>query len=309
MYKYGLIFIFFYSILGKLFCQNIFIDKYSIKKNKLHSIKNLFATPGYTCTSNNEDSCAHIYTFTQGRLSSEIWFNNYIEKNENKSLNFNYSYIDTTRLKLDYRWGNLEAGIAQQHYFKKYTYKNNNLSYVLCGYNYNSPDKSGTEITEITKFFYYPNGHLNYQIDYNLNQLSSGFNSTFSEKFIDSLLKNKQTIEYSRKYYIYENKRLVGYFPAKNYSEIIQSPPDSIYLEHKLQELNKIGWSAFKTKYLNGKMLNKVIADCYLPVKKEQLLIDENNASIYLLKTGLKTTGNVVIEIADNYFLFYSIIN
>jgi hypothetical protein len=142
----------------------------------------------------------------------------------------------------------------------------------------------------ITKYFYYPDGKLQYS----------------TERIFYDMYNNNDSI--NTMYYLYKNNCLIGYYPAKTKSYYGLTVSDTIYNDDKLLEIKTIGFEKLSEKYLHGELLKKVIDDCYEPVKSEQLLINGKPIKEFLMSIGKSDAQYIILEVADNYFLYYKII-
>jgi hypothetical protein len=114
--------------------------------------------------------------------------------------------------------------------------------------------------------------------------------------------------ETSRKYYIYEDNEIVGYYPAKDYNKTELASPDEIYSAAKIEELKKIGFDAFSKKHFTPDVLDKVISDCYVPIAGRYIWLNNLPLQFFMKVQGFEMSDHVVVEVADNQFLFYNIL-
>ncbi len=135
---------------------------------------------------------------------------------------------------------------------------------------------------EIEYFYYHPNG------------------------LIDSVI-NIEDVQHTRtyQYFIYHNDQIIAYFPAKlpETQDVTQS--DLIYF--KTDEIKRLGFNAYQTKYLGGENSKKIIDDCYTAVNSKDIIIDGLNIRQYFSKHKKALPKYMVIEVSDNYFLFLKI--
>jgi len=302
--------------------QFYFISKTDINRMGINEIK-VYAddTPGYediktnnsVFTKYHDTSSYMIYTFKNGRLKE-------IKPNDNQSLE--YKYLDSNYY-LNWKETRKHKEIKENIYtdsILKCLFKNHNGFYVFeieggggrdgwpCYiYDYNdyenklksitvsSCSDSGDDVEGLTEFVYYPDGRINYEIAYSI------------KTNIDTHIPI-DTTETKRKFYIYKDKILVGYFPAKEeqYPPILSSS-DTIYSYKKRTELKEIGLTKFTEKYFNDDISKKIIEDCYSTVSKMRFFINGKTIKEFFLKYNNIKFDHIIIEIAENYFLFYKI--
>lgn len=274
--------------------QFLLLERKDLKN--ISGIANLSNTSNGDCASVSADSCGHIYTFYKGRLTEEFWYSNPEEKANNESLKLVYNYKDSTGVYLQSRWGNLESGPAQQQYYINYQYRNKKLIYAITG----SYFRDTYNDLWLSKYYYFPDGRLRYRAAFQLDE-HGGVRKKKTQAGVD-------TVERSVTYYMYLDKQLIGYFPAKDYRIDDLEVSDSIYSGEKIAELKQIGIESFSKKYFNKKQVyNKVIDDCYTAVSNKQLLVNGKPVRQFLTTMRKREADHIVFEIADNYFIFFRI--
>ncbi|MDB5153067.1 MAG: hypothetical protein JWR54_1818 [Mucilaginibacter sp.] len=55
--------------------------------------------------------------------------------------------------------------------------------------------------------------------------------------------------------------------------------------------------------------IKKIIDDCYFPIKNKGLLVNGKQIKEFLSQIGKSDKKYIVFEIAENYFLFYKVID
>ena len=111
--------------------------------------------------------------------------------------------------------------------------------------------------------------------------------------------------------FFYKNNHIVGFYPAR---QTIDSPQainaDSIYNDTKIRAIAKMLSPRFKSPNFSNEVIKKMIEDSYSPIKADQVIIDGLDLKQFLKnKINRSEARYVVMEIADNYFLFYKLIN
>ena len=285
------------------------LKKYSISKIETKNSK-LFFDPYSTEAKNNDISNTDIgncqFTFINGRLV-EI-----ASKTEGGYLNVKYSYLDSAYLSWwtnvkkheningnDVKSTDLRLQNSLNNPYGLFIFDRdgggNARTWPCFDYEYSPRLKSisvsncsdtRTEKLYSINFFYYADGRLHY----------SSTNKSKSDSY-DT-------------YYIYKNNFLIGYYPAKQDKfPPVTAGPDTIYTAEKNIEIKKIGFEKFKKKYFKKEVYNKIIEDCFEPVKTEQILINSESIKTFLSKIGSGNAKYLVLEITDNYFLFYKLID
>jgi hypothetical protein len=226
------------------------------------------------------------YVFNKGKLSTELSFDDLkITLIDAQELEYHYYYSKTKIGKsiLEKRDGDAYNGHSQEDHLTKYFYKNDLL--VKTEYTTSSLYKKKTSITGKELKYYRYNNKI--QLD--------------SIENIDN--ENKSTFQY----FIYNESHIIAYFPAKTPDDMGIKTEDLIYFT-KTQEIKKIGFKAFKNKYLVGSTYDKIVDDCYESIDYKDIIIDGLDISQYFLKKQIHLRKYLVIEVSDNYFLFLKII-
>ncbi len=112
-----------------------------------------------------------------------------------------------------------------------------------------------------------------------------------------------------RRYYLYDKNEIVGYFPSENKNRDELIPSMVLFDQKKLLQLNEVGIDAFKKKYFTKTIQDSIINNCYTPIVNSQFLINDKPVKEFLKKMGKVNTKYIVFEIADNYFLFYKLLD
>ncbi|MDB5157702.1 MAG: hypothetical protein JWR50_2409 [Mucilaginibacter sp.] len=244
--------------------DRICIKKENLLKYKILSIKDL--------------KCK--YSFDNGRLISEFYYNH-----DQEIDNVKYRYYNDSLII-----GDIDLGGGTEQHVREYKLKNKKLvSSVQINSHYNEDYTVEQNYEYFYKYFYNSNGSINRYSIFNKD--------------------GKRTTKTGSVYYLYNNSGLIGYFPAKNEASEKIDQSDTIYFQSKLNELKKIGMEKFKQKYFKGDIYKKVIADCYLPIKNEDLLINGKPVKYFLSKIKMSNVKYLVFEFLDNRFLFYKLID
>lgn len=326
---------FFFVNFNSGYCQlphNSFIlNKKQARKNKITEIRDL------TNINQNiiiDSSTYRLFIFEKGSVNIEaVVSNNVFGSYQGAIINgYHYSYTDSSYDTLIEKIGNADAGIGNQQYFTEYKYLNKHLELVIDGYHYTYRDDSndllgGINLTDMTKYIYSLDGKLSHKINYEIDEngqiaLSYSINSQIKDSILkecmiihdtdsDLTLSSLGAIEISRIYFLYDDDKLIGYYPAKDYRKVSLrlNTSDTIYNADKVTEIKKIKTKEFGKKYFTEKIFKSVLADCYMPVKNNELLINRRPVKEFLSGIGKGNTHYLILEIADNYFLFYKIID
>ena len=271
--------------------QYIFFEYADILKLGIDTIliKNM---PGNNCWYRDTLNCERIFVFKNGKIVCEICDDGSREKNDRMYRDdYNYESYDTDSIII--RFLHFEYGAGRTYYTREYKYVNNKLmsSVDLASYTYMNDEgyyETDVDYDNLRKYFYNLDGKLSY--------CSIGY------------IEGNDTIFSSNIYFLYSNDNLIGYYPAKckNFNGK-WNESDSIYYEKKIKEVKIIGFEKFKEKYLQNEVLEKVIDDCYVPIRSEQLLINGKPIKEFLSGTGNPDAQYIIFEVTDNYFLFYKI--
>ena len=264
-----------------------FIHLKNLKKTNISEIKQFYNIKD--CKRNDSNICFYLLKFSNGLLQTEISFD--VLKSDIKQaylLAYKYHYRrgKNNKFNLYYREGDAYNGPSQQEHLVTYIYSKNILQceiyregILTIGYD----SDTITTYTCTTNYFYESTNRLNRIV------IKKG-----EDNFVV--------------YYVYNGNKLIGFYPAKEYDEI-KKKEDSIYYQSKILEVEKIGFKNFSKKYFSNPVVyNKIIDDCYEPVKNEQLLINGKPIKTFLESIGKKDADHIIFEVADNYFLFYKII-
>jgi len=234
-------------------------------------------------------NCERIFVFEIGKIVSEICNDGIRVKNDIMYIDpYYYDYYDTDSIIT--RNLHFEYGAGQMSHTREYKYVKNKLFSSVDIHSYTGMNDEGDYETDVDygcfrKYFYNLDGKLNY--------FSTGYTGGNDTSNI---------------YYLYKNDTLIGYYPAKDKNfQGEWNKSDSIYYEKKIREAKTIGFEKFREKYLQGEVLEKVIDDCYVPIKNEQLLINGRPIKEFLSHIGKFDVQYIIFEVADNYFLFYKI--
>ena len=300
---------------GQTLSNTYFVSKKDIQSNWIYEIKDL---ANYSL-----DSTYLLFMFNNGVLSREVFVSNELYGNrENSILNgFIYNYARNSDRNLMMKEGRGEAGPSRTDYFSRYKYLSKKLQLAIDGYSYSYPNETGdiagsSNITNLVKY-YYLNQKLAYKVEYEVDikekslsdlKLNAIMKSSQSAK-LSNLLTSINAKESQRTYFLYKDQNLIGYYPAKNDGAISDNTSDSIYYQNKIQELRKMGFENFKSKYFTKEVYEKIIDDCYVPIKNNQLLVNGKPVKQFLSKTRKIDFKYIVFEIADNCFIFYKIIH
>lgn len=292
-----------------------FISKKKIQSNGVFEIKDL--------ANYKLDSTYSIFMFNRGILSKEVFVSNELYGSKENSIRngFIYTYEKTSDKNLIMKEGRGEAGPSNQNYFSNYKYLSKKLQLSIDGYSYSYPNETGdiagsSNLTNIVKY-YYLDQKLAYKVDYEIDikekslsdlKLNTIMKSTESTK-LSNLLTSINAEERKRTYFIYRDENLIGFYPAKNAGAMSDNMADSIYYQKKIEELRKIGFKSFRNKYFTKEVYKKILDDCYIPIKNNQLFVNGSPIKQFLSKMGKPDVKYIVFEIADNYFLFYKIID
>lgn len=269
---------------AKVYSQEfLVINKNNFKTFDIQTISDLNSTPIGNCNCANIDSCAHTYFFKDGKLIRESFYN---DLNEKVYTDEYYYFGD----KLKTRTKDLGGG--QEKHTINYQYKNGKMVSSVTTHSLYYLDKDGyyTSVDTYEDFYKY-----SYDSENRLERRTM-FNSEDSRTMIDST-----------KYYLYKENSLIGYYPAKNENEITNQAADSIYYTGKLIELNRIGLDSFSKKYFNESIYRKIVNDCYKHISNNEFLINGHPVKEFLIKIGKVDSQYIVLEVADNYFLFYKL--
>lgn len=263
-----------------------FLSQREIKINGIRSIK-IFNNTRENLESNSTHGFVE-YNFVNGRLTTELAFDDSkVTLADARDLEYHYFYskLPDGKSILYKRIGDAYNSHSHEDHIAQYFYKNEHLSeseYTTRALN--QKNNSLGAITGRESDYYYYN---------NINELDSIKN-----------VNNDRKITYQ--YFIYRNDQIVGYFPAKTPDDMGIEAEDSIYFTKKA-ELRRIGFQAFKKKYLSGGIYAKIINDCYKNIDVKDLIIDNLNITQYLAKKKIDPVKYLVIEVSDNYFLFLKI--
>ncbi len=274
----------FASTCEKTNAQALFFSTKDLARLKVRIISNLKSTPLGICNCTNLDTCAQNFKFIKGKLMEEIFYND-------SSLKYSNTYAYRQGKLIGYQ---VDMGPSQEQHFVHYVYRNSKIfsSYQTNSrYDLNSRGDYGSDsgYDNVRKYYYD-----------NQNRLT---------KIVFYESDGKKQVEAGLKYYLYQNNNLIGFFPAKDENTLTSLLPDSIYYERKLVELRKIGLNAFKAKYFSKEVYDKVIDDSYVPLSRNELLINNKPISLFLKGINKVKEKYIVFEVADNYFLFYKLID
>ena len=270
------------KISGVIFIVAIFIS-YSIRSYAQDRIwikkENLLK---YKILSIKDLKCK--YLFDKGRLISEFYYNH-----DQEIDNVKYRYYNDSLIV-----GDIDLGGGTEQHVREYKFKNKKLvSSVQINSHYDTYKKGNYTVEQnyedFYKYFYNSNGSIN--------------------RYSISNKDGKRTVETGSIYYLYNKSELIGYFPAKNENSESTDQSDTIYSQPKLKELKKIGIEKFKQKYFKGETYKKVIADCYQPIKNEDLLINGRSIKYFLSKIKMSNVKYLVFEVLDNRFVFYKLVD
>jgi hypothetical protein len=229
---------------------------------------------------------------------------------------YNYSYKDEVNFELSQRQGNGPISNRNQKHFVDYEYSSGKLVSQKFGYKFTEADTTGIVYSSIRRFYYDAEGKLDYEVDFQLYENSAS--SDDESFFLDSVLSGANSgqtpnqteaeEETFRRYYIYENNKIIGYYPARDYNQTELKASDDIYSSDKINELKKIGFDAFSKKYFTPEVLNKVVSDCYTPIAGKHIWLNNLPLQFFIKAQGLEMSDHIVLEVADNQFLFYNIL-
>ena len=307
----SLINILFSYCLAQKETSSFLIDRNCLKTNLVKEIK-IYQD---SLEANNNGEFV-LFRFDKGKLLLEAFNSELYSDIEEAILNgYHYNYSSTGKLLSMEGKGESGPG-GDQTTIAFYKYFNDNLKSVFKGYTYRYRDsknnlKSGTKLLQLSKSFYNTNNKIASIIDYDIDISISNERDLIKlmddkEKRIGNLGKTKES---SGTYFLYNENKLIGYFSSKEDFANKHNKADSIYYGNKMLELQKIGFDNFKKKYFTPEVYKKVIEDCYEPVKNNQLLINNKPIKTFLSKIGKADTKYIVFEIADNYFLFYKLLD
>jgi len=273
----------------------LFITKQQIANYRLNEIKNILAP--CTGSDSSNKACRYYirYIFSNGRLSSEISFDDYKTNNTDaENLSYKYYYkLTKSKILLRVRSGDAYNGDSHEDHLLLYKYYGNKLMSEIYIEGVSPMFKERTasplqnHITHIdtTFFFYNKNGILDYQ-----KNIGNGSNVVL-------------------KYYIHNpHGRVIGYFPAKDAAELKIDSSDNIYSYESLVKIQRTGFSKFASNLPMG-VYNKIINDCYANVKNNDLLVNGAPIKTFLKKIGAREKKYIVFEIAENYFIFFKLID
>jgi len=279
--------ILFLCVYQNTYCHYFFISKEDIRVMKIQEIKKLYKNYCYR----DSLDCYISFQFDEGKLTREISFDGFKgDIDDALDLAYVYLYKKDSFDELEFRIGDAYNGPSRQDHLITYYYEDGKLKYEQYKQGILFEDFYGRDT--ITTFWYeiIYNYHKNGKVNYYIPKSSKGMGLPI--------------------YYLYNVAGdLIGYFPAKNeeMDDLLQT--DTIYYTNKIQELKEIGFEKFSKKYLHGEILKKVIEDCYVPIRNEQLLINGKSIKEFLANIGKTDVQYVIFEVADNYFLFYKIID
>jgi len=255
---------------------------------KINEIKQFYSSDN--CKREDSQICFSKFIFKNGLLKTEISFDELkSDLQEANNLAYRYYYkkgINNSYI-LSYRNGDAYNGPSQQEHLVTYIYSNNILQNEIYreGILTSGYDNDTVTTYKCTTNYFYDSAN----------------------RLIRKII-NKDQDNFAT-YYIYNGDKLIGLYPAKKYDEI-DNKEDSIYLNTKILEIEKTGFENFSKKYFTNKILySKVIEDNYEHVKNEQLLVNGKPIKTFLESIGKKDANHIIFEIADNYFLFYKIID
>ncbi len=309
---------------GQVPFNALFLNKQAIKDNHIEEIKDF--TPledGATVT----DSVYRLYIFNKGLIITEAHIYNTLEESVEQEIRngCQYSYTGSSSNKLSEKEGDPDAGFgAHQSTFESYKYLNGKMTLAIGGIHYWTMQISGTNFSSLTKYFYYPDRKLKYEvefeIDVNKEEVPDSKELVSNSRLINfmrlpesvkrpALLTYLGAHENRRTYFLYNKNALIGLYPVKAESAITADKSDTIYSKEKVQELKKIGLDKFSDKYFKGDVYKKIIDDCYFPIKNKELLVNGKPIKEFLSQIGKSDKKYIVFEIAENYFLFYKVIN
>jgi hypothetical protein len=170
---------------------------------------------------------------------------------------------------------------------------------------------SETTISNLVIYNYSDKGKLlsHITIDMSYDYGIDCFGTEWNNSPVGDLYEHYCTLENEkkRKYFIYDkNDMLIAYYPAKEYGNYYDSL-DTIYSYNMFNQIQANGFENF-CYYLHSEVLAKIIEDCYTPIKSEQLLINGKPIKEFLMSIGKSDAQYIILEVADNYFLYYKII-
>jgi len=305
-------------IFGQINDDIVYIDKGDLKRFQISEIKDFSNSKSDSITG---DSATYLlFQFHDGLLvaSAAVSTNSYSTVEE--AINNGDHYIYNVHQQLIEVEG-LEGPGAHQSNFESYQYVNGRLMLTISGIHYWSQNSTGTNYTGFTKYFYYSSRKLRSFVEYNnfetpMEKVSPRKLSQFmirqktDKEMVRQLVGTKNNIQERVIYCLYHKNRLIGLYPEKDLSQIIDtSKEDTIYSQQKIAELKKIGFTKFSEKYFNKKVWGKIVCDNYIHIKKNELLINNKPIKEFLLEHKIPNKKNVAIEIADNDFLYYNITN
>jgi hypothetical protein len=228
--------------------------------------------------------CFSVLTFDKGKLIKELIYDGDYN-HSNASEDCGYSFI-WSKEKIKYRngAGYISTCSARQKEALEYKYKANKIDRTIYSSYLINNGKNGASIEIVDSLI------TNFKYD-----LSGNLISEISDE--------------NKKFYIYNDSMLVGYYPPEIKENTLLQNNDTLYYKKFIDTVSLIGFNNFKNRFLTTSTFRNLIDECYTPILSSNLLINDIPIKKFINKNGFTVSRYLIIEVLENYFLFYKFID